>query len=80
MVENLQKYNAVFKEVFGVDDSVLNTLIYKQSNEWNSMGQIALVSALEETFDIDFDMEDIFALTSYEVGKDLLCDKFNIKI
>lgn len=80
MAENLKKYNAAFKEVFGVDDAFLNTLVYKQSDEWNSMGQIALVSALEVAFGIDFDMEDIFALTSYEVGKELLRTKFDIEI
>lgn len=75
---NIEKYNSVFVDLFNVTNEDLSSLKYKQTPEWNSMAQIALVSKLEEIFDIDFDMDDIYNLTSYRIGKDLLTSKFNI--
>lgn len=80
MTEELKKYNKIFIEFFGKNDSDLNKLAYKITAEWNSMTQIAIVSELEETFNIDFGMEDIFALISYEKGKELLRSKFGINL
>lgn len=76
---NIEKYNEAFKTIFNVEGDELSTLEYKQSVEWNSMAQIALVSQLEEAFDLDFDMEDIYNLKSYQSGKCLLSEKFRIE-
>lgn len=75
---NIEKYNEAFVKVFNVPASVFETLEYKQTPEWNSMAQIALVAQLEEVFDLDFDMDDIYDLKSYQTGKRLLTDKFGI--
>lgn len=44
------------------------------------MTQIALVSEIEEQFDLDFDTDDIFLLKSYIIGKDMLTKKFDIEL
>lgn len=80
MTEELNKYNDVFISIFNEDVSKLSELEYKHTPEWNSMAQIALVSSLEEMFNVDFDMDDIYALTSYEKGKHLLKSKFGINL
>ena len=80
MTEELEKYNQVFISVFNVEESALSELIYKETAEWNSMAHIALVSTIEETFRVDFDMDDIYALTSYDNGKQLLKSKFGINL
>ena len=80
MTEELKKYNEVFIKIFNVEESELRDLVYKDSVDWNSMSQIALVSSIEESFDIDFDMDDIYNLTSYEKGKQLLISKFGINL
>lgn len=76
---NLEKYNGIFKKMFNVSDEELSTLAYKETAEWNSMAQIALVSELEEQFDLDFDTDDIFQLKSYAIGKEMLTNKFDIQ-
>lgn len=75
---NIEKYNEAFAKVFNVPTSAFEALEYKQTAEWNSMAQIALVAQLEETFDLDFDMDDIYDLKSYRTGKKLLAEKFGI--
>ena len=76
---NLEKYKATFTKVFNVEGAELETLEYKQTSEWNSMAQIALVAQLEEAFDLDLDMDDIYDLTSYKTGLELLKKKFEIE-
>lgn len=75
---NLEKYNEIFKKMFNVPEEQLVTLAYKETSEWNSMAQIALVAELEEKFGLDFDTEDIFQLKSYIIGKELLTTKFGV--
>lgn len=76
---NLEKYNGIFKKMFNVSDEELSTLAYKETAEWNSMAQIALVAELEDKFDLDFDTDDIFQLKSYAIGKDMLATKFGVE-
>lgn len=80
MTEELKKYNEVFITIFNIEEAKLTELVYKDSVDWNSMAQIALVSSIEEAFNVDFDMDDIYTLTSYEKGKQLLKSKFGINL
>lgn len=77
-MSNLEKYNNIFKKAFNVSDEQLKSLAYKDTVEWNSMAQIALVAELEEQFGLDFDTDDIFQLKSYIIGKELLANKFGV--
>lgn len=72
-MENIEKYNNAFVEVFGAKAEELNDNYGKETvGEWDSVHQLSLVSELEEAFDIMFDPEDIMELTSYAAGKELL--------
>ncbi len=76
---NIEKYNEIFKKMFHVTDDKLESLAYRDTPEWNSMAQIALVAAIEDKFGLDFDTDDIFQLKSYVVGKELLSTKYDIE-
>lgn len=76
---NIEKYNDIFKRMFSVRDEELESLAYKETVEWNSMAQIALVAEIEDKFDVDFDTDDIFLLKSYKIGKELLTKKFDVE-
>lgn len=70
---NLDKYNNIFTEVFGVDSSVLNDDFGKDTvDQWDSVHQLNLISLAEEAFDIMLDPEDIMGFTSYAAGKEIL--------
>lgn len=70
---NLEKYNAIFTEVFGATAEQLGENYSKETvNEWDSVHQLNIISLLEETFDLMLDPEDIMACTSYNAGKEIL--------
>ena len=72
-MSNLEKYNGVFRDVFMVEDSVLNDAFDNKSVDgWDSVKQLALTTAFEDIFDIMLDAEDILELTSYTKGKEIL--------
>lgn len=72
-MENLEKYNNIFVEVFGVNPQNLTGSFSKENVEsWDSVHQLNLVTLAEETFDIMLDPEDILGFTSYEAGKEIL--------
>lgn len=79
-MENLEKYNNAFVEVFGAKVEDLNDNYGKDTiDEWDSVHQLSLISILEETFDIMFDPEDIMEMTSYGSGKALL-QKYDVNL
>lgn len=72
-MDNLEKYNNIFVEVFGVSPEVLLGSFSKDNVEaWDSVHQLNLVTLAEETFDVMLDPEDILGFTSYEAGKEIL--------
>ena len=59
-MNNTQKYNQAFIENFSINESKLtDDLIYNSIPEWDSVGHMGLVAALEEQFDIMMEMDDI---------------------
>lgn len=79
-MENLEKYNNAFVEVFGAKVEELNDDYSKDTvGEWDSVHQLTLISIFEEAFDIMFDPEDIMEMTSYSKGKELLA-KYDVKL
>lgn len=70
---NLEKYNAAFVAALELNEADLDENCTVQNVEkWDSIGHLALVNALEDTFEIMFDPDDIIAFRSYEDGKKLL--------
>lgn len=77
---NLEKYNQAFIEVFGIEESALDSKFNKDSVDgWDSVHQLNIIALLEESFDIMLDPEDIMELTSYEKGKELM-RKYEIEL
>lgn len=70
---NLEKYDAIFTEVFSVTTDLLGDNFSKETvSEWDSVHQLNIITLLEETFDLFLDPEDIMACTSYNAGKEIL--------
>lgn len=70
---NLEKYNAIFTEVFGASVEQLGDNYSKETvSEWDSVHQLNIISLMEEAFDLMLDPEDIMDCTSYNAGKEIL--------
>lgn len=76
---NLEKYNEAFIESFGVTEDQLAGLAYQEIPEWDSVGHMQLIAALEDTFDIMFDTDDIIDFSSYEKGKEFMA-KYEVEL
>lgn len=78
---NLEKYNEIFKSTLNVSEQELNEkLVYQEVPEWDSVGHMNLISALEDEFDIMFDTDDIIDFSSYAKGMDILKSKYDVTI
>ena len=77
---NNEKYDKVFIDCFSVDKAKLQkNLEYNSISEWDSVGHMTMIAALEEAFDIVFEMDDIVDFSSYKVGKEIL-KKYKVNI
>lgn len=75
---NLEKYTNVFVEAFGITAEQTAGLAYQGIEAWDSVGHMTLVAAIEDTFDIMMDTDDIIDLSSFEKGKEILA-KYNVE-
>lgn len=72
-MENIEKYNNAFMQVFGAKAEELNDNYGKETvDEWDSVHQLSLTAEFEKAFDIMFEPEDVMEMTSYAMGKVLL--------
>lgn len=73
-----EQYNQVFCETFQIEETQLPGLTYQSVQLWDSIGHMALVAAFEETFDIMMETDDIIDLSSYEKGKEILSNNYDV--
>ena len=76
---NLEKYNQAFAEALEISQSQLPGLEYQGIEQWDSVGHMGLVAALEDVFDIMMDTDDIIDFSSYEKGKEILAKNYQIE-
>ena len=76
---NLEKYKKIFTETFNIDNSVLEDLEYNKITEWDSIGHMTLVAAIEEHFKITMETDDVIDLSSFKKGIEIL-SKYKIEI
>jgi len=71
-MSNLQKYTNAFVESFGVSPEKAPELKYQSIDVWDSVGHMGLVAAIEDTFGIMLETDDIIELSSFEKGQEIL--------
>tara|TARA_B100001057_G_C22584931_1_gene846652 strand:+ start:365 stop:607 length:243 start_codon:yes stop_codon:yes gene_type:complete len=76
---NLEKYKKVFLESLSINSDVFSDEIkYNDIAEWDSIGHMSLMSALEEEFKITLETDDIIDFSSYKKGMELLSSKYKV--
>jgi len=77
---NKEKYDQVFIDSFSITADQLNeNLVYQSVQQWDSIGHMGMVAALEEAFDIMMETDDIIDFGSYAKGIEILA-KYNVVI
>jgi len=72
-------YNNVFIDTFMLVEKDLVTLKYHDVPEWDSVGHMMLITAIEDVFNIMLDTEDIIDFSSWEKGK-LILAKYDVEL
>ena len=76
----VEKYSEIFKTSLNIDaDKVNENLQYNTIDEWDSIGHMTLMAALEEEYKISLETDDIVDFSSYKKGIKIL-KKYNIEI
>lgn len=75
---NLDKYKNIFKESFQYDGNI-EELEYQAIAEWDSVGHMQLMAALEDSFSIELDVDDIIDFSSFKKGISILA-KYEVVI
>ena len=79
-MNTLEKYRAAFKEGLEIEEELIkDDLAYDTIPEWDSVGHMRLMAAIEDTFDIMLDTEDILDFGSFGKGKEIL-QKYDVTI
>jgi acyl carrier protein len=73
-----EKLTNVFVETFGITSEMTKGLAYQEIPEWDSVGHMTLVAALEDAFEIMLDTDDIIDLSSFERSIEIL-EKYEVK-
>lgn len=76
---NYEKYVNVFVEAFSVSADQAEKLEYQGISQWDSVGHMGLVAAIEDAFDIMMDTDDIIDLSSFEKGKEILSNNYGVE-
>ena len=76
---NIEKYKNAFMESFNVENTGLAALEYQSILDWDSIGHMSLIAALEEAFDIMMDTDDIIDFSSFEKGKEIM-GKYDVEL
>ena len=50
----------------------VENLKYRDIEEWDSVGHMALVAAIEDEFDVQFETEQVLDMSSFKVAADML--------
>ena len=78
-MSNLDRYKKAFIDCFEIEEKLLNDLKYQDIEQWDSLGHMSMIGALEDEFDIMFEMDDIIDFSSFLKGKETLA-KYGIDI
>ena len=77
-MNNLEKYVNAFVEALEITPEQTEGLEYQAIPAWDSVGHMSLIAALEDTFDIMMDTDDIIDFSSYEKGIEILSNNYDI--
>ena len=76
---SVKKYSEIFKTALNIsDDKVNENLKYNEIDEWDSIGHMTLMAALEEEYKISLKTDDIVDFSSFKKGIEIL-KKYDIK-
>lgn len=78
-MKNIEKYKKAFVETLEVDANMVESMKYRVAPEWDSLGHMSLIVAIEKAFGITMDTDDVINFSSYEKGKEILTINYGVQ-
>ena len=79
-MSSVDKYSNIFKTALNIsDDKMSENLKYNEIEEWDSIGHMTLIAALEEEYKLSLETDDIIEFSSFKKGMSIL-KKYNVEI
>ena len=79
-MSNKQKYQDIFIKSLSINIEKFNENIkYNEIPEWDSIGHMTLIAALEEEYKISLETDDIVDFSSFKRGIEIL-KKYNVGV
>ena len=78
-MSNKEKYVNAFVEALEVSADQVAGLKYQEIPNWDSVGHMGLIAAIEDAFDIMMDTDDIIDWSSFEKGMEILSKNYDIE-
>lgn len=69
---NTEKLIKVFVSALDISEAEAESAVFKETPQWDSVGHVNLMNAIEEEFDVSLEPDDILDFKSFEIGKDIL--------
>lgn len=68
-----QRLRGVFVEALDLDEGTeVEALKYREIEAWDSVGHMALIAAIEDEFDIQFETDQVIDMSSFKVSVDMV--------
>ena len=71
-MDRKQKLIDAFVSTFGLSASEAEQATFKLTRQWDSVGHVNLMNAIEESFGISLDPDDIIDIKSFGKGLEIL--------
>ena len=71
-MSNVEKLAKVFADTFGISVDQTAGLVDQGIEAWDSVGHMTLVAAIEDSFGIMLDTDDIIDMSSFEKAQEIL--------
>jgi acyl carrier protein len=78
MADVFERYKNIFISTFSLEEGV-HDLVFNAIPEWDSVGHMGLIAALEEEFQISFNTDDIIDFDSFRRGVTII-KKYGVDI
>ncbi len=74
MADNLDRLRAAFVEALGLGAAPADfeSLTYRGIREWDSVAHMQLIAAIEATFELMLDTDDVIAMSSYAKAREIV--------
>lgn len=77
-MQNLEQYAQCFRRAFHLEDSQdVEAFAYQENPQWDSVGHLTLITEIENTFEIQLEVDDVIDFSSFDEGQKII-EKYGV--